>query len=213
MSQSKRFFAQFGLWVFWFLLVCSWALITRREQAPLPLAYNIISLITVFYLARWIAGFYWRKIEKETKMYVSKDGLKIMLPGLKYYIFKWPVFAMVSLVLSYITVSRFVDSLFIAKHMIPGLPEDYTLPDFYYYSYTCWVSVSMYLICGNIMAAIEYHFRKEKERERHLVEENERLYNMTQAYSKELKDVIEYHKQKAEELNVLKNKYRDMLGD
>jgi hypothetical protein len=190
MPRKKKILIHILAWAIWYLMVCSWALFSWNKQPLCPSIYNLTSLIIVFYSIRWAAGRYWKKIEKETKMQVDNKGiLRAVFPNYRYYIMQWPVVIIVLIVFSYIVASWFMQNFFEAH----GLAEPFQV-NFYYYTYSRWQAESLYVICANIMAAIEYHFRKEKEQNKHLEEllthRNDRLLR----YDRTLKKYFDSNK-------------------
>lgn len=179
-----------SVWAGWMLINNSWIIVSWVKQPPIPLSYNIISLVAVFYSTRWMAGLYWQNVENATCMYANRDGnIEIKYPGKwEFYIWQKPLLGLVAIVLSYIGICWLIDGLFANLGL---LPERY--PNFYYYTFSKWSTESFYVCGGNVMAAIEYHFRKEESRRftleehaRQVSEENKLLHEGVNSYLKKL---------------------------
>jgi hypothetical protein len=185
MHIRKKIMIQVVSWAVWLFMICSWAIIKWQYQPPLPLAYNLLSLIAVFYACRWMAAIYWKGIAKDTNMSVTDKGLQVKYPNAAYYIMRWPFFGMVGIVFAYIILSWYVDGVF----ALYGLASERT-PDFYFYTYASWNVESLYVCGGNIMAAIEYHFKKEAQIRAELEEDNKEKRERLKIYDNDIKTAV-----------------------
>jgi hypothetical protein len=165
MHMRKKIMIHVVSWTAWIFIISSWAIIKWQYQPPLPVAYNLLSIIAAFYACRWMAAKYWKGIAKDTNMSVTDKGLEVKYPNAAYYILRWPFFGMIGIVFLFIIAAWYSEAYFIKHGFLPG-PK----ADFYFFTYSSFISLSFYICGGNIMAAIEYHIRKEKERVQHLEE-------------------------------------------
>jgi hypothetical protein len=186
MKKRKNVYIHLLIWAIWYFMVCFWAIYAWVKVPFWPTFYNLSSLIVVFYSVRWIAGIYWKKIEKETGMFVSNEKISIRLPSFRLYAFQWPVFALLSLIFLYIVSCWMIESFF-ENH---GLQPIYNR-EFWKYTYNKWTTESVYVLGGNVMAAIEYLLRKEKERLRILEEYFQENYDRTMEYERKIKDYLD----------------------
>jgi hypothetical protein len=195
MHKRKKILTHVGLWTVWMFLVCSWAIFSGTPQPIIPVAYNIVAAIAVFYAARWVAAKYWAEVEVNTSMWVNDKGLVTRRPGAGYYIFRRPVAGMLMLVFGYIALSLFVDGLFQKYGMTDELYQN-----FYLYTYVRWAAESVYICGGNIYAAIEYHFRQERLRMQTLEEGYQYERQVNQTYAADFKKLMMYYQEQADRL-------------
>jgi hypothetical protein len=186
MHKRKKVMIQIALWAIWLFIICSWAIIKWQHQPALPLAYNLLSIIAVFYACRWMAGKYWSGIAKETNMTVTDKGLEVKYPGVAYYVLRWPFFAMIGIVFLFIIAAWYSEAYFINHGFLMG-PQG----DFYFFTYSSFLSMSLYVCGGNIMAAIEYHLKKEALARKQLQEDNDEKREIIQKYDDELMERLE----------------------
>lgn len=188
-------------WAIFVFMACSWAIFSDTKQPMLPVTYNVVSLIIVFYSVLWMARKYWRKIEQDTAMYINQHGrLNTDYPHYSRY-WQQPAFwGVVGIVLAYIGISWLVDGFWVRTGHLKT-----RISDFYYYSFARWSAESLVVCGGNVMAAIEYHFRKQKERERKYAEGCEELAAWRKKYEEELQgkvdDIVAYSKKMARRNN------------
>jgi hypothetical protein len=185
------------VWLIWYFITTSWAIFSGTKQPPIPLAYNLLSLIAVFYTTRWVAGRYWRFIEKNTDCWVNEKGkLTSKYPATwKYYIFRWPVAGVLTIVLGYIGLSWIMDGLFVQWGLLKARS-----PNFYFYTYSRWVAESIYICAGNVMAAIEYHLRIEKEKREVLEDDNRHVREMNTFFMGDVRDLTDKLQRNSDEL-------------
>jgi hypothetical protein len=176
-------------------LVCSWAIFSGTPQPLVAVGYNIVAAITIFYAARWMAAQYWAEIETNTRMWVSSEGLVVRKPTFNYYFFRWPVLGMFMLVFCYIIISLFVDGFLFEQ----GL-TNYRPLNFHQYTYARWSAESLYIIGGNIMAAIEYHFRQEQQRMKALEDGYQYEREVNQVYAADFKKLMIHYQQQIDKL-------------
>jgi hypothetical protein len=208
MRQKKKIAIHCILWAIWLFMNISWTIFTGKKQPPIPLAYNILSLVLVFYTTRWMASRYWNIIESNTQMSVNAQGKIIQHYNniWRFYILRWPFFGVIGIVLAYIGMAWLMDGLFAATGLLPG-----RYPDFYYYTYSKWTTESFYVCMANILAAIPYYVRQEvgkrfllEETARKQIEKNKLLTEEKRLFEHEVISLlkkIEQHNKKRDEDN------------
>ena len=188
-------------WFCYLFLISSWAIFSGQKQPFLPVVYNMLSLVVVFYAVRWMAARYWRLVERKTNMFVDEEGLRTYLPDPGFYLRQWPFLGVIAIALAYIGVSWIVDGFFVATGHLPA-----RFPDFYYYCNARWNAETVVVLGGNVMAAIEHHFRKQKIREKVMEDELKRLYAQQRQYNNIMKETIDA-------LNQSRNRYNSLAAE
>jgi hypothetical protein len=170
MKRKYEILIHCAVWAGWLFIINSWILISWTKQPIIPLIYNNLSLIIVFYSTRWMASLYWRDVENNTLMWVDANGdINQHCPGnWQFYVWKKPILGIICIALAYINLAWLADGIFAKHGLLAG-----RYPHYYYYTYSKWMTESFYVCGGNVMAAIEYHLRKEASK-RFMLEENSR---------------------------------------
>jgi hypothetical protein len=194
--KSKIFWRHVIVWSIWLFMNMLWVIVSWATVPVIPTIFNVLSLVLVFYAHRWVGARYWEKILVNTHFWVNDNGLVVRKPTLQYYLWRWPVLAACLLAVAYVAVCWFAEGWFVSQGWAAR-----RAPSIYYYSYSRWVTESLCVCAGQMMAALEYHFRKER-LERQALEEGyqkERDYN--NALGADLKNVISHYKKENDGFN------------
>jgi len=182
----RTIFIHAAIWVAWWLSQTYWAFFQPQKQPFWPVAYNLASLTAPFYGCRCVASCYWGKMARylENSMWVDGGRLVVKYPGTwRFYVCKWPVPVMLAAVIGYIGLSWMVDGYFIASGQKPPHPAGFT-----WYMHVRWVGASVYIVGGNVMAAIQYHVRKTRQEKAVLEQGTAELQKLNDVYETVYRD-------------------------
>jgi hypothetical protein len=156
MGKRKIIFIHTAIWLSWLTANNLWTLFAGVKQPIIPVVYNNLSLVIIFYLAYWIAAKNWRYIEKSLGTWVDEGGdMTERLPfSWAHYVFRWPLFAMIAAVLLFIYAAWTAEGIFVQMGYLP-----FRLKNLPYFIHSRWNIEAFYVCGGNILAALQFQIR------------------------------------------------------